>query len=193
MRHIVFCVAVLMGLAWLASGVWRYLCPDVDARMVAGVRMAVPLPGGTDAWKRVDFEYAQTNVIFGPRRQAVTRQPGMGVTHGATRGAWSRMCPHLGCTLEFTANGDDVALRTGYRADGRECRVQMTNMVDCPATAEAYLYCPCHQSVFRVRPDGGGGLAVEVVQGPAAEPPKSLDVEWVQPINQPMEAAPTGM
>ena len=179
----------IVALAWFVVGAWRFLCP-LGACELGAVRMAVPLPAGTDDWRRVDFAYAQTNVIFGPERQVVTRQPGMGVTHGAARAAWSRICPHLGCTLEFTASSNDVAMRTGYRPDGQPCQAQLTNSADCATSGVAYIYCPCHQSVFAVQADATGGLAASVVQGPASEPPKKLEVEWVQPINQPMEAAP---
>jgi len=85
-------------------------------------------------------------------------------------------------------------MKTGYDPDGSRCKAYITNApnADSSSTNTAYIYCPCHQSVFKVSADDKGSMKTEVVQGPATEPPKELEVEWVQEIDQPIEARPVG-
>jgi Rieske Fe-S protein len=154
--------------------------------------MSVPIPEGTGLWLSVKFDYIQTNIIFGHNEPTVTKLPGMGISRGSSRKAFSRVCPHLGCTLEFEQSSKKIKMKTGYNPDGSRCKAYITNSpnVDSISTNTAYIYCPCHQSVFKVNVDDKGDMKTEVVQGPATETPEELDVEWVQEIDQPIEARP---
>ncbi len=174
----------------LISGIWRFLCPADCSKMCSAVKMSVPLPKGTDNWQCVKFGYVQTNVIFGQKKEKVVSRPGIGLVHDKARGVWSGVCPHLGCTLEFEKDTDKIKLKTGYEAEEKVINENSNKSSFQTSNNIAFIYCPCHQSVFEVKVDETGNLEAEVVKGPATEPPKKLDVEWVQQIDQPMEAKP---
>ena len=170
----------------LISGIWRFLCPADCSKMCGAVKMSVPLPKGTGNWQCVKFGFVQTNIIFGQKKEKVVSRPGIGLVYDKARGVWSGVCPHLGCTLEFEKDADKIKLKTGYEADNTENDTSVAAI----SNNSAFIYCPCHQSVFEVKVDAKGDLEAEVVKGPATEPPEKLDVEWVQQIDQPMEAKP---
>jgi len=194
----ILCFLIGTYIIWIIiSGIWRFLCPTDCKKMCGDVKMSVPLPSGTDNWQCVKFGYVQTNVIFGQEKSEVTSRPGIGLVYDKARGVWSGVCPHLGCTLEFEKDSDKIQLKTGYDA-GRKVISNQLSVADENTKKSssqisnniAFIYCPCHQSVFEVKVDQKGDLKANVVQGPATEPPEKLDVEWVKPIDQPIEAKP---
>lgn len=96
-----------------------------------------------DIWDARPFELGETPAIAMRLPEPISG----GITvAGKHYAAFSRICTHLGCTVNFTRDTEAIAVAFNYRS---------------PAPA---LTCPCHLSVFRVDQAG------QAASGPAVDP-----------------------
>ena len=130
---------------------FRKLRPSETPTFVAGERAAVAeLASLGNDWDTVEFSYNGTPAYALRLPEAI---PGSLEAGGAHYAAFSRICTHQGCIVNFTENTELLAVSYNYRSQN-------------PALA-----CRCHFSVFDVTK---AGLAVS---GPAIEPLPRLRLE----------------
>jgi len=126
------------GLGLYALRVTRKSVPGAPAFVSGAPQKIVALAGLRQDW-------AETTFSYGGRPCTLLRLP------AATRGslevaghhyaAFSRVCTHLGCTVNLVRDTEVLAFSFNYRAPD-------------PRDQHPYLGCPCHFSVFN--PLGSG-------------------------------------
>lgn len=116
------------------------LVPDFQIRTTVPV---VKLSAFSELWQAATFEFERVPAIVIRLPDSSLGGLSVGTLHLA---AFSRICPHQGCVVNFNRNPDVVAVAANYRPTS-------------PA-----LVCPCHLSVFL--PNKAG----RVVSGPARQP-----------------------
>ena len=130
--------ATFGGLGLYALRVTRKGVPGAPQFQAGAAQRVAALSGVGRDWAEVNFSYAGRPCTL-LRLPAATL--GSLEVSGKHYAAFSRVCTHLGCTVNLVCDTEVLAFSFNYRAPD-------------PADQHPYLGCPCHDSVFN--PLGSG-------------------------------------
>lgn len=128
----------------------------------AGEEIAFELSDFSMEYMCIPFMFPLKYTQFGPAQCEIREIPAFMIQ--LEKGhivAYSRICPFLGCVLNWLENPSKHSCGCGYSADQCSCFSGQTTPV---------LLCPCDLSTFDLVNDG------RVIRGPAGRAPRKFDL-----------------